>query len=201
MKYKMAEITVLEKGSPINIEEKSPGLKNLYIGMGWDVNTSGGGDFDLDVSAAFCDTNKKLTDKKWLNYYSNLKIEEGGQTLVQHSSDDLTGGSSAEGDDEFINIHLDKLPELIQHIFIFVNIYEAKGRNQHFGMVNNSFVRLMDGDTEKEFAKYDLKAEYADKSAVMVAEIYRMGGEWKAKIIGEGVDGTIGEVLKAYGLE
>lgn len=197
----MADITILEKGSPINIEDKSPNLKNLYVGMGWDVNTSGGADFDLDVTAVFTDTNKKVTDKKWINYYGNLEIQDGGKTVVKHSSDDLTGGSSEAGDDEFINIHLNLLPELIQHIFVFVNIYEAKQRNQHFGLVNNSFVRLMDGDTEKEFANYKLKDEFANNSGVMVAEIYRLGSDWKAKVLAEPVDGTIDEILKKYNLE
>jgi len=195
------EITVLEKGTPINISDKVPSLKNLYIGMGWDENKEAGGDFDLDVTAALCGANGKLHDGTHLCYYSNLEVKLNGETVAKHSADDLTGGSSSAGDDEFINLKLDKMPSDVEHIFVFVNIYEAKLRNQHFGMVNNSFIRLVDGDTDKEFAKYQLKDEYANNSGVMVAEIYRMGGEWKAKIIGEAIDGSISDILKSRNLE
>lgn len=36
------DIQILEKGQVVNISEKVPSLKTLYLGLGWDVNNEGG---------------------------------------------------------------------------------------------------------------------------------------------------------------
>lgn len=196
------DITVLKKGEKINIAEKVPALKNLLVGMGWDVNTSGGADFDLDVTAVLCNSSNKAIDSKHLVYYDNLEFKKSdGTVVVKHSADDLTGGSSEKGDDEFINFHLNQMPDEVQSIYIFGNIYEAKDRKQDYSMVNSSYLRLVDGDTEVEFARHDLQKEYAGKTAVMLAKLYRMGADWKVEVLAEGTDGSIQDVLKAYSLE
>jgi len=42
----------LAKGQKVDLTKGNPGLKNLLIGLGWDVNSyDGGHDFDLDASA------------------------------------------------------------------------------------------------------------------------------------------------------
>lgn len=195
----MSDIHIMQKGAPISIAEKSPGLKKLFVGMGWDVNTQGGADYDLDLTVVLAGADKKLKEQKNLLYYGNLEYKVGNDVVVQHSADNLTG--AGDGDDEWFWAKLDQLPQDIQHIFIIVNIYEAGTRNQHFGNVESSFVRLADGDTDKEFAKHELKNEFANNSGVLVAEIYRMGGEWKANVIAKGVNGSIEEILKAEGIE
>lgn len=195
-------IEILSKGQKLNIAEKAPSLKNLLVGMGWDVNKSGGADFDLDVTVALCDANSKLKDANHLVYYSNLDFKKSdGTVVVKHSADDLTGGTSEKGDDEFVNLHLDQMPDDVQNIYIFGNIYEAKDRKQDYGMVNSSYLRLVDGDTEVEFARHDLQKEYAGKTAIMLAKLYRMGADWKIEVLAEGTDGTIRDVLKTYNLE
>ena len=42
----------LTKGQKVNLSKDNPGLKNIMVGLGWDVNQfDTGGDFDLDASA------------------------------------------------------------------------------------------------------------------------------------------------------
>lgn len=191
-------LEILEKGTPLNISDKEPGIKNLYIGLGWDPADTGK-DFDLDSTVVFCGEDGKAKD---LNYYSELETKSStGDVYAKHSKDDLTGSSSAGGDDEFITVKLDKVPTEIKKAYVMVNIYQGSTRNQDFGQVSNSFMRLVNGDTESEIARYDLKAEYAGHTGVMIAELYKMGDEWKVKVIAEAVDGSINDILSAKGLK
>ena len=48
----------LSKGTPINLSKEAPGLKNLTIGLGWDLSIAGGG-YDLDASVMLTDENDK----------------------------------------------------------------------------------------------------------------------------------------------
>ena len=50
---------------------------------------------------------------------------------VKHMGDNLTG--EGEGDDEQIQIDLDKIPGNIEKIAFTVTIYEAEQRRQNFG--------------------------------------------------------------------
>ena len=41
----------LTKGQRVSLEKVSPGLKEVFIGLGWDINaTDTGADFDIDAS-------------------------------------------------------------------------------------------------------------------------------------------------------
>lgn len=187
----MSEIVNLEKGAgAVNLSEDFPSLtKSLLIGLGWKPADTGS-DFDLDSTVLLLDTNKKPYTNgvpEGLIYFNHLKF---GDNVIVHSADDLTGGSSEEGDDETITIRLDKLPQEVVHVVAFMNIYDADTRGQKFGQVNDSYMRLVDAD-EKEVIRHSLKKEYADFTGVVLADIYRFGAEWKVKAIAQGVNGDI----------
>ena len=42
----------LSKGQKVDLTKGNPGLKNIMVGLGWDVNAfDSGADFDLDAAA------------------------------------------------------------------------------------------------------------------------------------------------------
>ncbi|MBX4188380.1 MAG: TerD family protein, partial [Candidatus Doudnabacteria bacterium] len=155
--------------------------------------------FDLDATAVLLNASGKVVDSNGVVYYGNLDYKSNGQNVVHHTGDNLTG--EGEGDDEVIEMLLDQVPSEIERIAVIVNIYEARQRGQDFSKVKSSFVRLVDTDGNKEFARHDLQNEYAGKSGILVGEFYREGGEWKFKATAEGVDGSIDQILSAKGFK
>lgn len=190
----MTDVVNLEKGGhAVNLSEDFPSLtKSMLIGLGWKPAETGA-DFDLDSTVLLLDQNKKPYTQgvpNGLIYFNHLKF---GDNVIVHSADDLTGGSSDEGDDETITVRLDKLPEEVAHVVAFINIYDADNRGQKFGQVNDSYMRLVDAD-ENEVIRHSLKKEYADFTGVVLADIYRFGSEWKVKAIAQGVNGDINTI-------
>lgn len=109
----------------------------------------------------------------------------------------LTG--DGDGDDEQILIELSRVPQEYDKIVIVVNIYSAVQRKQHFGMIRNAFIRIVDGSTNKEMCKYDLTENYSGMTAMIFGEIYRHNGEWKFGAIGQGTkDTSIGDLCRRY---
>ncbi len=49
----------LTKGNPINLTKEAPGLKNLTIGLGWDLSLAGEA-YDLDASVMITDENDRI---------------------------------------------------------------------------------------------------------------------------------------------
>lgn len=190
----------LQKGQTIVLDKNEYDLSLLTMGLGWDVASSGGffgsgNDFDLDSYAILLAEDGKIKNgKEDAIYYGHLK---SGDLTVVHSGDNLTGEGA--GDDEQIVLKLREIPEKYHKIVLGVNIYQAKDRKQHFGMVKNAFVRAIDA-LGREIAKYSLSgdAEYDGKTAMLMGEVYRHKGEWKFRALGDAMSATLQEVVNSF---
>ena len=191
----------LQKGQKVSLSKENAGLSKVIVGLGWDeVKQARGGFFapkpqpiDCDASAILL-TGGKLHSKKDLVYFGNLRHSS---SAVQHMGDNLTG--AGDGDDEQILVDLANVPAEYDKIVIVVNIYQAVKRNQHFGMIQNAFIRLVDGRNNKEMCRYNLTDDYSGMTAVIFGEVYRHNGEWKFNAIGQGTnDPGLGELADRF---
>jgi tellurium resistance protein TerD len=186
----------LTKGQRVSLEKISPGLSEVFIGLGWDVKaTDTGSDFDLDSSLFLLGANEKLISDNHFIFYNNLTSPDPDKS-VQHMGDNLTG--AGEGDDEIIKINLKKVPNDVQKILVTVTIHEAQQRHQNFGQVQNAFVRLVDAQTQQEAVRYDLVEDYSIETALIMAELYRKDGEWRLNAVGSGYQGGLQALLDRY---
>lgn len=185
----------LQKGQRVSLSKESKeGLDRVIVGLGWDeakpqkpqgflASLFGGGgekqDIDCDASALLLQGGKLV---KWTDvvYFGNLKHKSGA---VQHQGDNLTG--AGEGDDEQIVIELDKVPAQYDRIIIVVNIFRAMDRHQHFGMIKNAFIRIVDARNNQELCRFNLSENYDNMTAMIFGEVYRHGNEWKFNAIGQ----------------
>ena len=113
------------------------------------------------------------------------------------SGDNRTG--AGDGDDETINIELDKIDLNIAKIVFVVTIHEAMAKRQTFGMINNSYVRLVDLEQNgKEICRFNLKENGSTATSIIFAELIRTGAEWQFKAVGEGKIADLNGVLALY---
>ena len=191
----------LQKGQKVSLTKENAGLSNILIGLGWDEAKRARGGFfapkpqpiDCDASALLL-KGGKLYDKSDIIYFGNLQHKTGA---VWHMGDNLTG--AGDGDDEQIVVELSRLPQEYDRIVLVVKIYQALQRKQHFGMIENAFIRLVDGKTNREMCKYNLTENYSGMTAMIFGEVYRHNGEWKFNAIGQGTnDPGIGQLAQRY---
>ena len=170
----------LKKNDILNLAKKNPGLKKVILGAGWDV-ASGGQDFDLDIAAFLLNANGKVQNiPDDVIFFNNMQ----GQGIYLEG-DNRTG--AGEGDDEGIRIDLESIPAHVQKIVFVVTIHEAQAKRQTFGMVENSYVRLLDEENnEREICRFNLKENGSTVTSVIFSELYKQNGEWQFKAIGEG---------------
>lgn len=186
----------LSKGQRIDLTKNDPSLKNILIGLGWDVKTfDGGQDFDLDASVFLLDESGKCRNDLDFIFYNNLQSQDGS---VTHLGDNRTG--EGDGDDEQVTIQLSRVPQSVHRIAITVTIHDAEQRNQNFGQVANAFVRLVNQDNDYEVLRFDLGEDFSIETAVVFCELYRHGADWKFNAIGSGYQGGLAALVRAYGL-
>ena len=187
----------LSKGQKVDLTKGNPGLKNILVGLGWDLNAfDSGAAFDLDAAAFMIDETGKCPTEKEFVFYGNL---EHSSKSVKHLGDNLTG--EGEGDDEQVQINLSTVPSHISKIAFTVTIYDAETRRQNFGQVSNAFIRIVDESTNTELIRYDLGEDFSIETAVVVGELYRHNGEWKFNAIGSGFQGGLAALCNHFGIE
>jgi tellurium resistance protein TerD len=201
----------LQKGQTIDLRKNASGaehnLSNVTIGLGWDVkkksgflgNLFGGSsteEYDLDAIAFLLDSNNKVLNRGETVHQNGRTIGLYGGDIIyfnsmKHPSGNiwLTGDNrtgAGDGDDEQIIVQLDNLDQRYQKIVFIVSIYQGQKNNQHFGMVENAFIRAVD-QNGSEIARYSLSgnAEFNNTHSMIFAEIYRREGSWKFRAIGE----------------
>lgn len=187
----------LQKGGRVNLSKEAGFVKGM-IGLGWDTNRyQGSAEFDLDLVIFECDANKRCINDKYMVFYNNPTLGDP-EGAIKHSGDNRTG--AGDGDDETAAIDLSKVSPNVQNIIVAVTIYEARERNQSFGLVDNAFVRMVD-ESGKEVLRYDLGEDFSIQKSVVFAEIYRSGSDWKFRAVGEGYDKELVDLCHEYGLD
>lgn len=185
----------LSKGGNVSLSKEAPGLTAVFVGLGWDVNTFSGGEFDLDASAILLNNTGKVISDQHFVFFNNLRSPDGS---VEHTGDNLTG--EGDGDDEVININLAGVPPEVERIVVVVSIYDADTRKQNFGAVRNAFMRVVNQAGGAEIARYDLTEDASVETAMVFGEVYRSGAEWKFKAVGQGYASGLRGIASDFGV-
>lgn len=192
----------LSKGQNIDLSKAEPGLETVRLCLGWEPRIYDGEDFDLDASCFLLNRDNKVRDASDFVYHKNL-VTAGG--AVEHLGDNLTGAGTTT-DKEQIRVALSRLPADVDRLAIVVAIHDAVARRQSFGQVDNAFIRVVNDETGREVARYDLTEESSAENALVMGELYRRDSAWKFRSVEQGFAGKPGdisglaEIVRMYGL-
>ncbi|MBD2899712.1 TerD family protein [Spirillospora sp. NPDC000708] len=185
----------LSKGGNVSLTKQAPGLSAVTVGLGWDLRTTTGTDFDLDASALVLDASGKILTDQHFVFFNNLRTPDGG---VEHTGDNTTG--AGEGDDEQINVNFGALPAEAERVAFAVSIYDADSRGQNFGQVRNAYIRVLNQGDRSEMARYDLTEDASMETAMVFGELYRNGADWKFRAVGQGYASGLAGIAMDFGV-
>lgn len=178
----------LQKGQGNTIRDEK-----LIIGLGWSnvAYEPDGEQFDIDASVFMLGEDKKILSDRHLIFYNNLKSPD--ESII-HTGDNIIG----EDDNEQILIDLSKIAKEVNEISIVVTIYDAVARNQNFGNISNSYIRIVDLHTNQMILKYELEEDFSSETAVEFGKIQKQNGEWKFQAVGIGAKEGLEGFLNKY---
>jgi tellurium resistance protein TerZ len=187
----------LQKNASVSLTKEAggSGLSKIAMGVGWDVAKKKGGllgglfgggptEIDLDASCIVFDGSAAVVDLVW---FRQLTSKDGS---IRHSGDNLTG--EGDGDDETISIDLTRLPATVETLVLTVISF----RGQTFNEVDNAFGRVVDLQTKRELARFDI-TDAGTHTGIILASLKRSGGEWVFKALGERTSGRTAQDLAA----
>lgn len=185
----------LAKGGNVSLSKEAPDLRAVSVGLGWDVRSTNGADFDLDASVLAVGPDRKVLSDKYFVFYNNLTSPDGS---IVHTGDNLTG--EGDGDDESVNVDLKAVDPGVDSMIFAVTIHDAENLGQNFGQVINAFIRVVNSDDGRELARYDLSEDASTETAMVFGELYRRNGEWKFRAVGQGYASGLAGIARDFGV-
>jgi len=170
------------------------GSKKFTVGLGWEPNVGQSSTLDLDVSVFMLNANKVIPSEENFIFYNNL---QSPCKSVIHSGDCRNGSTSVKGDDETISIDLEKIQSDIVEMLFVVTIDEASAKRQNFGMVRDSYIRIVD-ETGTELVKYELDEDFSIETGILFGRLYIKDGEWKFDASGIGYQEDLAFFVNQY---
>lgn len=184
----------LSKGQKVDLTKSHPGLHNVVVGLGWDI-AHNGSNFDLDASTFLLGQTGKVQSDQDFIFYNN---PSGGNGSINYSGDNRNG--AGERDDEQIRINLQGVPSHIHRIAFTITIHDAQMKQQNFGQISNSYVRIFNEQTNEELLRFNLGRDFTVETAIVAAELYRHNGEWKFNAIASGFQGGLAALCRNFGV-
>ena len=142
----------LSKGGNVSLTKEAPGLTAVTVGLGWDVRTTTGTDFDLDASAIAVNADGKVVLRRPLrllqqqadpgpDHRAHRRQPSPVRARATTSDQRQPGGPPGRR-------RQDRLPGL--------DLRRREPRSQNFGQVRNAFIRIVNQAGGAEIARYDL---------------------------------------------
>lgn len=161
----------------------------IVAGFGWKAIAGNGPATELVPAAILCDANSQAVNQDSLVFFNQLTA-----TVAAGSVQYVTGG-----DAEQIDVNLPAVPSSIDRIMFTVFVNPDVRTPGSFDAVRDSYVRIASPDGT-EHARFDVPAPGLRIGAVNFGELYRHRGAWKFRALGDGYQGGVADVARAFGI-
>jgi stress response protein SCP2 len=164
---------------------KTPDLNTLTVLMKWDERKDFEGSleagYDPDLWAFVLNSSGKITSREEIVYYKNQHYHNDAIFLPK---DNRVGG----GDGESMNFTLNKIDPVHSEVHVYVFLFEARKRGQHFGMMENASVTLYNADDGTVIQYYSLNKDFSGANAIHLGTLLRGPDGWLFQPVGIGAD-------------
>lgn len=186
----MNDILNLTKDAPLlDLTKAAPTLKTLRARVTWSMHPVHGASltqgFDLDLLNYVLNASEKISGGSDVVFFNNRVYNGGAIKLLQ---DERVGGK------EECDYTLSDIPADRAHIDIYVSVFEAAQRAQHFGMMSGARLTLeADGQLVQAYAISD----YTGMTMLHAGRLSRTAAGWTFQPIGEAAVASPNDVARA----
>ncbi|AIR99573.1 TerD family protein [Streptomyces glaucescens] len=175
----------LIKGANVGLAALSENVESVMVSLDW---TSPTGEGDADVSVLLLNTDGKVRSDADFYFYNNPVAADGSVQL-------LGKAPTGSGNQDRISFDLTAVPHAIDRIVVAASRYDGA----HFGELDDLQLTLSDGSGENllRFAIDDP----GSVSAFIFGELYRRGGEWKLRAVGQGYESGLAGLATDFGVD
>ena len=183
----------LPKGGNAAIAQADPTARALFVGLSWEVPPAMSS-VVIDASVFLLNADGVVRDDSDFVFY-NQEADISG-AVYRLPTDEL---DRAQDQDGFVVV-LSALSEDVRRLAFCLTLDTASTSNATFGALSWVQARLVNHDSGQEFLRYRDNDDVDQKTALIVAELYRHPNGWKFKAVGQGFAGGLRALAAHFGV-
>ncbi|WP_206300101.1 TerD family protein [Streptomyces mangrovisoli] len=173
------------KGSNVALAALSEDAGSVIVGLSW---TSPTGEGDADVSVLLLDANGKVRSDADFCFYNNPVAADGSVQLLGKTP-------TRDGSEDRIGFDLTAVAPDVDRLVVAASRYAAA----RFGDLEDLQVTLADSSGER-LLRYAID-DAGEVAAIIFGELYRRGGEWKFRAVGQGYASGLAGLATDFGVD
>jgi tellurium resistance protein TerD len=182
----------MKRGANVALTREVPGLRKLVLGMKWNAGGERVLDENLVFAALLCGTDGRVrSDQDFVFFNQLISADLSVRQLEQ----------ALGGDNEQLEIDLGAVPADVDRIVVTLYVNDGPAQRRTLGQLRSCVIRVLDGRDDRELVRSEeLASAFSTETAVVLGEVYRHGGEWKFKVLGQGYAKGVAGVAADYGV-
>lgn len=182
----------MRRGSNVAVTQEIPGLTGVVVGVRWDAGAGSALGEDLVLATLLCGPDGRVLSPEHFVFFNQLASPE-------LSTRQLT--AALGGDQEQVEIEFAQVPPEVQRIVLMLYLNELPNRRRSLGQLRGCEVRLLNlADNSELVRSEDFAPLLGEETGLALGEVYRHGGEWKFKVLGQAYAAGIRDIAADYGL-
>jgi tellurium resistance protein TerD len=182
----------MKRGANVALTREIPGLSGVVLGVSWNAGAETALTDNLTFGAILTDRNNRALSDQHFVFFNQLTSPD----LSVKQLEEALGG-----DQEQVEIDLDKVPADVDRIVVVLYINDGPAQRRTLGQLRGCAVRVLNLADNKELVRSeDLAPALDSETALALGEMYRHDGEWKFKVLGQGYSKGIAGIATDYGL-
>jgi len=140
---------------------------------------------NLVVATMLCDARSQVLSGEHFVFFNQLTSPDLSVSQLEQALGD---------DTEQIEVDLVDVPDDVSRIVVVAYLNEGMAQHRTLGQLREAVVRVLDLRDDTELVRsQNLAPELRDETGLTLAELYRLEGNWKFKVLGEGyANGVVG---------
>ena len=183
----------LPKGGNAAIAQTDPTARALFVGLSWEAPPAMSS-VVIDASVFLLNADGVVRDDSDFVFY-NQEADISG-AVYRLPTDELDRTQDQDG---FVVV-LSALSEDVRRLAFCLTLDTASTSNATFGALSWVQARLVNHDSGQEFLRYRDNDDADQKTALIVAELYRHPNGWKFKAVGQGFAGGLQALAAHFGV-
>jgi tellurium resistance protein TerD len=181
----------MKRGMNVALTREIPTLTGVVVGVRL-VATEPVLVDNLVVATLLCDASSRVLSDEHFVFFNQLSTPDLSVEQLRR----------AVGDDtEQVEVDLPKVPEEVQRIVVVAYVNEGTPQRRQLGQLREAMVRVLDLRADAELVRSEnLAPLLTTETGLVLAELYRHGGDWKFKVIGQGYADGIRAIAEHYGV-
>jgi tellurium resistance protein TerD len=182
----------MKRGANVALTREIPGLPGVVLGLRWNAGPERVLEESLVFAAVLCGADGRARSDRDFVFFNQLSSADLSVEQVEKALD---------GDQEQIEIDLAAVPPDVERIVAVLYVNDNPAQRRTLRQLRSCVIRVLDARDNHELVRSEeLASAFTTETAVAIGEVYRHGGDWKFKVLGQGYANGVAGIAADYGI-